>query len=42
MLGMFNTCYGIVCAAHMGSVLWSAVLYAVLHTEQPLQPLQMQ
>ena len=27
------------CAAHMGAVLWSTVLHAVLHAAQPLQPL---
>ena len=26
-------------AVHMYTVLWSAVLHAVLHTAQPLQPL---
>ena len=34
------TCCGIVYAAHMGAVLWSAVLHAMLYATQPLQPLQ--
>ena len=33
------TCCGIVCVAHMGAMLWSAVLHAVLRAAQPLQPL---
>ena len=28
-------------AAHMGAVLWSAMLHAVLCATQPLQPLQL-
>ena len=36
---IYYTYCGIVCAAHMGAVLWSAVLHAVLRTAQPLQPL---
>ena len=28
-------------AVHIGTVLWSAVLHAVLHGTQPLQPLQL-
>ena len=36
---MCYTCCGIVCAAHMCAVLWSAVLHAMLCAAQPLQPL---
>ena len=38
-LGICYTCEACV-AVHMGAVLWSVVLHAVLHSTQPLQPLQ--
>ena len=38
---MCYTCCGVVCAAYMRAVLWSAVLYVVLHAAQPLQPLHL-
>ena len=37
---MCYTCCSVVYAAHMCAVLWSAVLHALLHAAQQLQPLQ--